>query len=167
MIDGFTRRSESPNETELSHRWRRRAWQTSRTTAKRSAVMARIRGRNNKDTELRMVELLRQHGLVGWRRGQAVFGRPDFVFQRQRVALFVDGCFWHRHPHCKFSYTPKSRRDFWLPKFARTITRDRIVTGTLKRAGWKVVRIWECELNEKDATRPIRRIRRALTEPKA
>jgi len=83
------------------------------------------------------------------------------------VALFVDGCFWHRHPYCKFSYIPKSRRDFWLPKFARTITRDRIVTRTLKRAGWKVVRIWECELNEKDATRPMRRIRRALTKPKA
>ena len=50
----------------------------------------------------------------------ATFGKPDFVFHRERVAVFVDGCFWHRHTGCKFSYTPKSRIEFWLPKFERT-----------------------------------------------
>ena len=65
------------------------------TAAKRSAVMARIRGRGNKDTELRMMALLRAHGITGWRRGQKLFGKPDFVFRRERVAVFVDGCFWH------------------------------------------------------------------------
>ena len=88
--------------------------------------------------------------------------QPDFVFPKRRVAVFVDGCFWHRHPGCKFCYTPKSRMDFWLPKFERNVARDRLVTRTLRKAGWKVVRVWECQLSPKKAGRTIARIKRAL-----
>ena len=131
-------------------------------SVKRSAVMARIRGSGNKDTELRMIGLLRDQRLTGWRRNRDVFGKPDFVFRRERLAVFVDGCFWHRHRGCKFSYTPKSRIEFWLPKFQRNVARDRLVTRTLRRAGWRVVRIWECDLTPSRHGRVIRRLRGAL-----
>lgn len=134
------------------------------TKAKRSAVMARIRGSGNKATELRMIALLRAHRITGWQRKQRLFGKPDLVFRRERVAAFVDGCFWHRHPGCKFSYTPKSRTEFWLPKFEKNIARDRVVTRTLRNAGWKVVRVWECQLTPKGQARVVSRIRKALEE---
>jgi DNA mismatch endonuclease, patch repair protein len=70
---------------------------------KRSQVMSRIRASGNRDTELRMVELFRRGGISGWRRNARVFGKPDFVFPRDKIAVFVDGCFWHRHTGCKFS----------------------------------------------------------------
>jgi DNA mismatch endonuclease (patch repair protein) len=127
--------------------------------AKRSDVMSRIRGRGNRDTELRMVALLRLAKLNGWRRNRTVFGKPDFIFPSARVAVFVDGCFWHRHPGCKFCYTPKSRTEFWLPKFERNIARDRLVTRTLRKAGWRVVRIWECELRPQHAAAVLRKLR--------
>jgi DNA mismatch endonuclease, patch repair protein len=132
------------------------------TPAKRSAVMALIRGSGNKDTELRMIMLFRAHGITGWRRNSQLFGKPDFIFPKHRTAIFVDGCFWHRHPGCKFTYTPKSRPEFWLPKFEKNVARDRLVTRTLRKAGWKVVRIWECELAHSNVPLIIARIRRAL-----
>ena len=130
--------------------------------AKRSAVMSRIRASGNKDTELLMMELLRAHRIRGWRRSAALFGKPDFVFHRERIAVFVDGCFWHRHYGCKFSYTPKSRAGFWLPKFERNIARDRLVTRTLRKAGWRVVRIWECQLAKKKQARVLQRLKAVL-----
>ena len=133
------------------------------TPEKRSVVMSRIRGRGNRATELRMVALLRAAKLSGWRRNAKLFGKPDFIFPTQRVAIFVDGCFWHRHAGCKFSYTPKSRTDFWLPKFERNVARDRLVTRTLRKAGWRVVRIWECQLTPKRQARVLRRLRKVLT----
>jgi DNA mismatch endonuclease, patch repair protein len=132
------------------------------TTTKRSQVMSRIRGSRNRDTELRMISLLRSAKLTGWRRNKKIFGKPDFVFPGRRIALFVDGCFWHRHKGCKFSYTPKSRSEFWLPKFQQNIVRDRLVTRTLRKSGWRVVRIWECQLVTKKQTRVLRRLKAAL-----
>src|SRR5439155_20146703 len=134
------------------------------TRTKRSQVMSRIRGTRNRDTELRMVSLLRSAKLTGWRRNKKVFGKPDFIFPARRIALFVDGCFWHRHKGCKFSYTPKSRSEFWLPKFQQNIARDRLVTRTLRKAGWQVVRIWECQLMRKKRGRVLRRLRTVLSE---
>lgn|SRR5262249_12970826 len=132
------------------------------TTAKRSQVMSRIRGNRNRDTELKMISILRSEKLTGWRRNKKMFGKPDFVFPRRRVALFVDGCFWHRHEGCKFSYTPRSRQEFWLPKFQQNIARDRVVTRTLRKSGWRVVRVWECQLARKHEGRVLRRLKAAL-----
>ncbi len=133
------------------------------TAEKRSAVMSRIRARGNRDTELRMIALFQTAKISGWRRNAKLFGKPDFVFPAARVAVFVDGCFWHRHAGCKFSYTPKSRTEFWLPKFQRNVARDRLVTRTLRSRGWLVVRIWECQLSRKGQARVLRRVKAALS----
>jgi DNA mismatch endonuclease (patch repair protein) len=89
-----------------------------------------------------------------------VFGKPDFVFPREKVAVFVDGCFWHRHPGCKFAYTPKSRVKFWLRKFELNVARDKAVMRSLRKAGWRVARIWECELGRAQWPTIARRIGR-------
>jgi len=130
------------------------------TPEKRSAVMSRIRASANRDTELRMIALFKRHGITGWRRNARVFGRPDFIFRRERLAVFVDGCFWHRHRGCKFAYTPKSRLEFWVRKFDSNVARDRLVARTLRQAGWRVIRIWECDLTTTRRGRVINRLRR-------
>lgn len=138
--------------------------------AKRSDVMSRIRGRGNKDTELALAKLLRRHGITGWRRhfeirkaesGKQKFKvKPDFVFLKQRLALFVDGCFWHGCP--KHATKPKNNRAFWRKKLAGNRTRDELVTRTLRRSGWKVIRVWECALTKRPEV-CLRRIQRALS----
>ena len=117
------------------------------TKAKRSEVMSRIRGRGNKDTELALAKLLRRHGIKGWRRNQPVFGKPDFVFQKIKLAIFVDGCFWHGCP--KHATKPANNRAFWRRKLSSNKKRDQVVNQTLRKAGWRVIRIWEHELARK------------------
>jgi DNA mismatch endonuclease, patch repair protein len=131
------------------------------TCAKRSEIMSRIRGRGNRDTELALAKLLRDNGLSGWRRNQPIFGKPDFVFPKLKVALFVDGCFWHSCP--KHATRPRNNEMFWQTKFARNQARDLTVTRTLRMGGWTVVRIWEHELHRKKSARLLRRIRRIMS----
>jgi DNA mismatch endonuclease (patch repair protein) len=128
--------------------------------AKRSEVMSRIRPRGNKGTELALMAFFRAHGHTGWRRGRPLFGKPDFVFRKNKVALFVDGCFWHGCP--KHGTRPKTNAGFWNEKLRRNIARDRLVNRTLREAGWRVVRIWEHELQKKNAARLAARLRRLL-----
>lgn len=131
------------------------------TKKKRSDVMSRIRGRGNKETELALAALLRQNGLKGWQRHQSVFGRPDFIFRKQRVAVFVDGCFWHS---CKLhANVPANNRRFWVAKLSANRTRDRRVSAKLRREGWRVVRIWEHELGAPQ--RVLRKLIAALSAP--
>jgi len=112
----------------------------------RSAVMSRIRSRDNCRTELRLVSLFRRNQITGWRRQIEVTGKPDFGFRRLKVAVFVDGCFWHRHKNCRWAYVPKTRQSYWRRKFRANVVRDKSVNLQLRKAGWKVIRIWECEL---------------------
>jgi DNA mismatch endonuclease (patch repair protein) len=126
--------------------------------AKRSEVMARIKGRGNRSTEGALAAFFRRECITGWRRGQPLFGKPDFVFRRERVAVFVDGCFWHGCPHCY--RLPKQNRAFWKAKIEGNRRRDRWVNGRLRRLGWKVMRIKECQL--KHADRVVVRIKNAL-----
>lgn len=114
------------------------------TKEKRSDVMSRIRGKGNKDTELAMILILRKHHISGWRRNQSLLGKPDFIFPKQKLALFVDGCFWHGCP--KHSNTPRNNREFWVEKLQQNKERDKFVSRKLKKSGWKVMRIWEHEL---------------------
>jgi len=130
------------------------------TKAKRSQVMSRIRSRGNKDTEFALIRVFRAHRITGWRRHQPIFGKPDFVFPKLRVALFVDGCFWHGCP--RHSTKPRNNAAFWRRKFAANKARDRRVTLTLRRGGWRVLRIWEHELARKNEARSLRRIQQAL-----
>ena len=116
----------------------------------RSRVMARVRGRGNLSTELRIIALFRLWKITGWRRNQRLFGRPDFVFKQQKVALFVDGDFWHGHPHR--GRMPKSNVDFWIAKISANRRRDRKVNAVLRGEGWTVLRVWESSLKERPAT---------------
>jgi DNA mismatch endonuclease (patch repair protein) len=131
------------------------------TKAKRSALMARVRSARNASTEQRLAHLLREQGITGWRRGAPLPGKPDFVFRAARLAVFVDGCFWHGCP--RHGRTPKSRVAFWTTKLARNAQRDREVRSALRRRRWRVLRIWEHELARKNETQLLRRIRAALT----
>jgi len=131
-------------------------------TAKRNAVMSLIRGSGNKDTGLRLMALFREHGITGWRRNQTLKGKPDFVFRRERVVVFVDGCFWHGCPKPKHAPLPKTRAEWWAAKLARNKARDLEVTKALRKLGWRVVRIWECDLPRKHWPRIARRLGRAL-----
>lgn len=129
------------------------------TKAKLSEVMSRIRGRGNKDTELALMKLLRRHHITGWRRNQSVFGKPDFAFSKARLAIFVDGCFWHGCPkHC---HAPSSNRVFWKEKLAANKARDRRVNVALREQGWQVIRIWEHDLKSKHS-RVVRKALKAL-----
>ena len=115
---------------------------------KRSEVMSRIRGKGNEKTEVRLARLMRAEGIRGWRRHLPIPGRPDFSFQNQKVAVFVDGCFWHGCPKC--FQLPKQNRAFWKAKIEGNRKRDRLVNGRLRRLGWKVIRIRECQLRRAD-----------------
>jgi DNA mismatch endonuclease (patch repair protein) len=135
------------------------------TKAKRSEVMSRIRSRGNKDTEMALAKLLRRNKITGWRRHQPVFGKPDFIFPKLKLAIFVDGCFWHGCP--KHATKPKNNRAFWQRKLSANKKRDRVVTQTLRKLGWQVLRIWEHELTRKNETRLLARIQRALIRESA
>ena len=126
------------------------------TPSKRSEVMSLIRSAGNKETELTFAKVLRRCRISGWRRGAAVFGKPDFVFREGRVAVFIDGCFWHHCP--RHGTIPKTRRKYWKQKLLRNIERAREVNRELRRGGWKVLRIWSCEL--RDHRRLPRKLRR-------
>ncbi len=129
---------------------------------KRSQVMAAIRSHGNKDTELKLAAILRAHRITGWRRQQPLPGKPDFVFRRHRLAVFVDGCFWHGcRWHCRM---PKSRQGFWRPKISRNKARDVVVGRLLRRTGWRILRFWEHSL--RDEQRVVAKLQAALASAK-
>ena len=130
--------------------------------ATRSRYMAAVRSRGNLSTERKMLQILRKYGLKGWRRHYRIEGTPDFCWPKYKIALFVDGCFWHGCPRCY--KTPKSNVRFWKTKVLVNRERDIRITKALRRKGWTVVRIWECLIKKK---KTIARIRRALLSVEA
>lgn len=126
----------------------------------RSELMARCRSTGNETTEGRMVVLLKAFRLAGWRRHLPLPGKPDFAWPKEKVALFVDGCFWHGHD-CGRNVTPKSNADFWRQKIATNQRRDRRVARQLQKQGWTVLRVWECTLQRRPRS-VVRRVQRAL-----
>jgi DNA mismatch endonuclease (patch repair protein) len=127
---------------------------------KRSDVMSKIRSKKNKSTELKLIALFKEVGIKGWRRDYPVKGKPDFVFIKERVAIFVDGCFWHGHD-CR-NVTPSDNAEFWNKKRANNRERDARATERLEAHGWTVIRIWECELKKKNERISVERIENAL-----
>ena len=117
---------------------------------KRSNIMSKVRSKENKSTELRLIKLFEDNGITGWRRHYKVKGHPDFVFLKERVAIFVDGCFWHGH-ECR-NIHPKDNEEYWNKKRQRNIQHDLEITEHFQKRGWTVVRIWECELKKKNET---------------
>lgn len=125
----------------------------------RSKIMAAIHSRGNTTTELPLARLLWNAGVRGYRKHWPVAGKPDFAWPGRKVAVFVDGCFWHGC--AKHGTIPKSNRAYWRRKLARNKKRDQIVARTLRNAGWRVIRIWYCVLQSRPQT-CVERILRVL-----
>ena len=124
---------------------------------KRSEIMSKVRSKNNKSTELKLIEIFKENSIVGWKRNYPVKGHPDFVFLDKKIAIFVDGCFWHGHD-CR-NTRPSDNADYWTKKRERNMKHDKEVTELFERRGWTVIRIWECELKKKNREQLIKKIR--------
>jgi DNA mismatch endonuclease, patch repair protein len=122
----------------------------------RSKIMASVRTSGG-TTEVKMEKFLRLHHLGGYRKQWPVVGKPDFAWPKSRVALFVDGCFWHGCPRC--NRPSKSNVEYWQTKVVANRRRDIRVSRRLRRDGWKVLRVWECVVEE---ARTLSRISRAV-----
>jgi DNA mismatch endonuclease, patch repair protein len=110
--------------------------------------MSRIRGTNTRP-ELVFRSELHRRGLRYRIHATDLPGKPDLVFPKYRTAILVHGCFWHRHQGCNIATTPKSNTSFWVEKFERNVKRDAKVKRALRRLGWKVFVIWECQVASK------------------
>jgi len=124
------------------------------TAEHRSWNMSRIRGRDT-SPEIRVRSVLHRMGYRFRLHRRDLPGRPDIVLPRYQTAIFVHGCFWHRHPDCRFAYTPKSRVAFWTEKFRRNIERHSEVEQQLRELDWRVLVIWECETRSPDLLRNL------------
>jgi DNA mismatch endonuclease (patch repair protein) len=128
-------------------------------TATRSRMMSGIRGANTKPERL-VRSILHRMGYRFTLNNHQLPGRPDIVLPRHHTAVFVHGCFWHRHAGCPKAATPATRPEFWQAKFATNVARDRRVSAKLRREGWRVLTVWECQLAAPD--RVAARLSRAL-----
>ena len=124
---------------------------------RRSEMMSRIKGRDTVP-EIAVRRFAHGMGLRFRLHRKDLPGRPDLIFPRYRLAVFVHGCFWHRHGGCRYAYMPKSRTVFWTEKFAQNVSRDRRNEEALQKLGWRVLVIWECE------TRDEEYVKRSLSE---
>lgn len=131
-------------------------------SAKRSAIMSRVRGTGNRSTELRLIAIFQKYAISGWRRNQQLPGRPDFIFRRERVAVFVDGCFWHRCP--VHGSRPVANALFWEKKLNANVSRDTLVNKVLQRMGWQVLRVWQHEITKANESGLVSRLRQALSD---
>lgn len=117
--------------------------------------MARVKSRDTKSTELRFISILKGNGITGWRRNYQLTGKPDFVFPRFKIAVFIDGCFWHGcTSHCRM---PSSNIIYWDNKIGKNKIRDTKITKLLKMKGWLVIRIWEHEIKIGKLNRKLRK----------
>jgi DNA mismatch endonuclease (patch repair protein) len=128
----------------------------------RSKIMATVRSTGGRTTELALGRLLWAAGLRGYRKQWPVAGKPDFAWPALKIAVFVDGCFWHGCTRCK--YLPRTHTKFWRDKIETNQRRDRRVSQRLRRAGWTVIRVRECAVFRAGT---LRRISRALDSRRA
>ena len=125
------------------------------TKDERSKQMEKVRSSGNKSTELKLISIFKELHITGWRRHYDGKGHPDFIFLNQKIALFVDGCFWHGH-ECRHS--PKSNVDYWEKKRAYNISHDKEITKQFENRGWRVIRVWECELRKKNREQLLKKL---------
>lgn len=128
----------------------------------RSEIMRKVKARGNKSTELRLIEIFQKNRITGWRRNYSVKGHPDFVFLNKKVAIFVDGCFWHGHD-CR-NTRPEDNKDYWQKKRERNIRHDEEINALFISRGWLILRIWECELKKKNEADLIKKLNTFLQE---
>lgn len=122
------------------------------TPEHRSKIMSMIKGKNTKP-EMVVRSVCHEMGLRYRLHRKDLPGTPDLVFPKYRLCIFVHGCFWHRHPGCRYAYTPKSKLEFWLPKLARNVERDLNARQTLLSLGWRVMVVWECGTKDREVLR--------------
>ena len=127
------------------------------TKERRSWNMAQIRGKDTKPERI-VRSILHRLGARFRLHRKDLPGNPDIVLPRYELVVLVHGCFWHRHPGCKYAYTPKSRLEFWTRKFEKNVKRDKQVRRELKELGWNIIVVWECE------TRDLERLADRLAE---
>jgi DNA mismatch endonuclease (patch repair protein) len=123
---------------------------------KRSAIMRRVKSSKNMSTELKLISIFKENYIKGWKRGSKLEGKPDFVFRDRKTAVFTDGCFWHGHA-CR-NTKPKDNSCYWTLKITKNKERDKRVSKILKKKGWRVIRIWECELKNKNRMKLLRKL---------
>ena len=128
--------------------------------ASSEAVRKSMQGnkRANTKPELLVRERLRDAGLTGYRLQWKVPGRPDVAWPGKKVALFINGCFWHRHKNCKMATMPKSNVEYWNVKFERNVERDRANLARLRKEGWRVHVLWECQLRPAKADKTFAKL---------
>jgi DNA mismatch endonuclease (patch repair protein) len=117
--------------------------------AKRSLIMASVHSKNTKP-EMVVRKMVYQLGYRYRLYSDKLPGRPDLAFAGKRKAVFVHGCFWHRHPDCRYATSPKTRVEFWKSKFQANVARDELTRRKLEQMGWKVLTVWQCELKDPD-----------------
>lgn len=130
---------------------------------KRSRIMSGIKGKNTKP-ELLLRSALHKLGFRFRIQRKDLPGKPDIVLPKYKTIIFVHGCFWHRHPGCKYAYTPKSNIEFWTNKLEGNVIRDRLTEKALEEMGWRILIVWECEVKtliENDSS-----LRAMITEEK-
>ncbi|PDS98985.1 very short patch repair endonuclease [Rhizobium sp. S9] len=120
--------------------------------SERSRIMSAVRGRDTRP-EMRVRRVAHALGLRFRLHRKDLPGVPDLVFPKHRLVLFVHGCFWHRHEGCPRASIPQSRREFWIEKLTKNVTRDQRVKAVLEEIGWRVEVIWECETKRDDLIR--------------
>jgi DNA mismatch endonuclease, patch repair protein len=134
---------------------------------RRSWNMSRIRSKNTRP-ELLVRSILHRAGLRFRIHSKNLPGHPDIVLSQFKTVIFVNGCFWHRHANCKFAYMPKSRVSFWKNKFRENIERDRLRVDALRKLGWHVHLLWECETRDLAGLRKsMESLFRSRAEPNA
>ena len=132
------------------------------TPEDRRKTMRAVKGKGT-SPERRLSAMLAGMGLSGWKNNISdITGKPDVVFPQERVLIFIDGCFWHGCPHCNRKL-PQTNREYWERKIARNVARDKRNTQSLADSGWRVIRIWEHEMQDATTRSKIRsRVREAL-----
>ncbi len=123
---------------------------------KRSEIMSVIHSKGNKSTELKIIQFFKENNINGWRRNYNVKGHPDFIFLKRKIAIFVDGCFWHGHD-CR-NTRPADNSDYWQNKRDRNVKHDKEITALFESRGWTVIRIWECELKKSNASQLMKKL---------
>jgi len=114
---------------------------------KRSEIMKANKPKGNKSTELKLIKIFKEIEIKGWRRNYTIAkSSPDFVFLKKKIAIFVDGCFWHGHD-CR-TLKPKTNKKYWDEKIKKNRERDIIIKNRIENKGWRVIRIWECEIKK-------------------
>lgn len=129
------------------------------TRVQRSRTMSQIRSRRNATTEVAFLDLLRKRRISGWRRNTNLIGKPDLVFAKERVAVFLDGCFWHGCPRCRLQ--SRSHVRYWRVKITGNSLHDKSVSRELRSRGWIVIRVWEHDI-KKQAAKSLRKLEHAL-----